>query len=855
MQGRTPKNSLVTSALPLRSPAPRADAALPSAERISAAAVWIAGLAALLIGGSNLALWWIPDLRFIASWPGAMVMRCNTALAILAASLSLIAWQCGGRRAGLFATFLRMLAQGAGAVAASIGLITTLEYLLPLPFGIDTLFAPATFVGDQASRYVMNPGRMSLNAAVSLLFVGLALSGLEWSFPLSRQRRVFSAPVLAVLAALPACFGLVGYLSGTGSFTGVLKSTNVLIHTATALVLLALGVLAARPQRNPVRRILSNSAGGILLRWLLPGCTASLVLLAWGIGKARVAGIVAPGEGTALMLFGGLILFYTLIVSASRAIDTQEAKTHLATSALREEERRSQSILATSLDGVLIMDEKGCVVDWNQAAERIFGWPRAEMLGRQLADYLIPERLRVSHSAGLQRYLQTGEGVILGKRLELPALRRDGSEFPVELSINVVADVHPPVFVGFIRDITARRRAETALREAKEQAEKASQAKDDFLAALSHELRTPLTPVLLSSSALQEDTRLPGDVRETLAMIERHVTLEARLIDDLLDLTRISRGKLHLRQEPCDLAEILHHTLDIVRAEAQAKAIHVQVAFEAASHRLEGDSARLQQVCWNLLKNAVKFTPVEGTITLRTWQDPEDGSLHFQIQDTGIGFEPSRAEHLFVPFEQEKNGSEHQFGGLGLGLAIARAIVVRHGGEITAASTGPGQGACFTVSLPPPLAESDRPTGAAQSELAALSPDNEGQTSVDILLVEDHEHTRQVLAQLLRRAGHRVIEAGSVESALAALRSQLPPPDLLISDLGLPDGSGLELMQQLRAEGHTLPGIALSGYGMEEDHQRTQDAGFVIHLVKPVKFSQLMQAMAEISKQKQNLLG
>lgn len=819
---------------------------LPGAARLSRAIVVISGLLALLIAGSNLLVWTVPFFQYFARLPGAFVMRANTALGISMAACSLLVWFWAGREGGLGKR--RFLASLLGAVPAAIGIVTSYEWITGTDLAFDNFWAMSTFPGDLANQFTASPGRMSLNAALSMAIVGLALAGLDWTVSIGRLRRVFTAPILAVTAALPSCFGLVGYLSGSGNFTGLLKSTNVLLHTATALLVLSFGVMAIRADRQPVRRILSQGAGGILLRWLLPGATLSLIFLAWLINQARVLGFVASGEGTALMLFGGLILLFALIVSASRAIDVQERRAQVARLALHDEELRSRSILETSLDGVLIMNVEGRVLDWNLASEKIFGWSREEMLYQPLADHIIPERLRSMHNQGLKNYLLTGKGPVLGQRVELTALRRDGTEFPVELSINAVTDVEPPLFVGFIRDITERQRASQALREAKDQAEKASQAKDDFLAALSHELRTPLTPILLTASTLHEDPRLPDDVRSMLAMIERQVSLEARLIDDLLDLTRIAKGKLHLRPEMCDLAALLRHTVEIVADEAAAKQIVLHQNFEAKAHTLMGDSARLQQVFWNLLKNAVKFTATGGNIILRTRAHGTSGPLQIQVVDDGLGFEPDRAEQLFMPFEQEKPGYQHQFGGLGLGLAIARSIVGLHGGEIRAESPGPGQGACFTVTLPI-AALSVEPPAPSESQPGALPVISRIHT---ILLVEDHEHTRQVLARLLQRAGHRVVTAASVEEAVSLAQSSSPGPDVLVSDLGLPDGSGIEILSRLREGGIQIPGIALSGYGMEDDVSRTREAGFSCHLVKPVKFDQLTAALSSLSFSSEN---
>ena len=301
-----------------------ADAQLSQARRISDTVVRMAVFSTLIIAGSNLTVWLFPSLHHIAAMPGMMVMRVNTCVALLFAALSLLTWHLAEgsvsrRGSHQAAGFL-------GAVAATIGGLTSIEYLFGLDLGLDTLLLGATFPGDQASAHVTAPGRMSFNAALSLFFLGLSLWGLDWTVSIGRARPVFTAPILAVISALPASFALVGYLAGTGNFTGLLKSTNILLHAALALLLLALGILAVRSDRQPVRRVLSRSAGGMLLRWMLPGSTISLILLTWFVGRGRDTGLIAHGEGRALMLFGGLILFYTLIVSVSRAVDDERPK-------------------------------------------------------------------------------------------------------------------------------------------------------------------------------------------------------------------------------------------------------------------------------------------------------------------------------------------------------------------------------------------------------------------------------------------------------------------------------------------------------------------------------------------------
>ncbi len=242
------------------------------------------------------------------------------------------------------------------------------------------------------------------------------------------------------------------------------------------------------------------------------------------------------------------------------------------------------------------------------------------------------------------------------------------------------------------------------LKTAQRGAEAASRAKDAFIAALSHELRTPLTPVLMLARSLSEDERLPADARDDLRIMERNIALEARLIDDLLDLTRIARGQLHLRAEPCDAHSLIGLAVEIVRDDAFAKRISIERKFEARLSGLVADPARFQQVIWNLLRNAVKFTPRGGRVSIRTQNPDTDDdvsvSLQIEIADTGIGIEQIALERIFLPFDQGHFSGEHRFGGVGLGLAIARAIVDLHGGKIAALSSGPGQGSTFVVTLP-----------------------------------------------------------------------------------------------------------------------------------------------------------
>ncbi len=412
---------------------------------------------------------------------------------------------------------------------------------------------------------------------------------------------------------------------------------------------------------------------------------------------------------------------------------------------------------------------------------------------------------------------------------------------------------------GVNMDITASKQDEEELSRAKEAAEAANKSKDNFLAILSHELRTPLTPVLATVAMLEEDESLPSHVQGELEMIRRNIEVEARLIDDLLDVTGIIRGKLELNRQPVDVRPLLEHALQTYCAGAAArKKLRVSSQVIATETHVLADSSRITQVFWNLLQNACKFTPESGEIYVRVYNEfagsRSAGPEHFgpdlivEIRDTGIGISPEIMPRIFNAFEQGERSRTRVFGGLGLGLAISRAIVELHDGSIVAMSAGRNKGAKFIIRLQTiesAAVANDKPSfgGAAGGAIPARS--------LRILLVEDHSDTAQQLTRLLKRAGHEVTWAGSIGQARALLAetgndSAERGFNILISDLGLPDGSGHELMRDL-ASHRSMPGIALSGYGMKDDILDSMAAGFSRHITKPVDWQELKIAIQKIA--------
>jgi signal transduction histidine kinase/DNA-binding response OmpR family regulator len=372
------------------------------------------------------------------------------------------------------------------------------------------------------------------------------------------------------------------------------------------------------------------------------------------------------------------------------------------------------------------------------------------------------------------------------------------------------------------------------------EARQANRAKDQFIAVLSHELRTPLTPALATLSLLVQDGRLPDDIRDDLTLVHRNVELEARLIDDLLDLTRIIRGKIEMHMVPVDAHDILRRALGICQPDILAKDLQVTLRLAAEKYFVKADPTRLQQVFWNLIKNAVKFTPPNGRIQINS-SNGRDGHIVITIEDTGIGIDAEVLPKIFTAFEQGKSTITRQFGGLGLGLAISKALIEPHNGILTAHSDGSGHGALFTLALP-----LTRESPVASEESARADGGNPAMRALRVLMVEDHRDTARVMTRLLRSESLKVEWAPTIAEAMhLASESHF---DIVVSDIGLPDGSGLDLMRQLRAR-QSIQGIALSGFGMEEDIRRSRDAGFAVHLTKPVNFKNLIERIRELSVQ------
>jgi len=488
------------------------------------------------------------------------------------------------------------------------------------------------------------------------------------------------------------------------------------------------------------------------------------------------------------------------------------------------------------------------VLDRNGVVERINLAGATVLVGERLRLEKVPLVVHVARRdrrvfLDHMRRCRLSDGLIV---TELHLRTRSGEEIPVELASRAArsASDSPWWYHTTATDLREQRRLELERHDANTERERilneqrlahaANEAKDRFLAVLSHELRTPLTPVMLTTSAWKDDPKVPAALRETMEMISRNIGTQARLIDDLLDMTRITQGKLVLQPEVLDLHAMLEEIADQSRKETTAAHLTTTLALRARRHLVSGDALRLRQILWNLVRNAIRFTPAGGTITLAT-EDAAKGTLRLTVADTGGGFDGQMGAHMFEPFHQGPRSASQ--GGLGLGLAIARGLAEAHGGTIAATSDGPDRGARFVVELPTTSALlAPRSAAAVAGRVATIAP-------LTILLVEDHKDTAQALAMVLRHAGYTVHVAHTVRQAIAA--SEAHDVDVVVSDLGLPDGSGLDLVRQLQAR-KPLRAIALTGYGRRADLDETTRAGFHRHLTKPVDVSTLIAAVESL---------
>ena len=527
------------------------------------------------------------------------------------------------------------------------------------------------------------------------------------------------------------------------------------------------------------------------------------------------------------------------------------------TESLQESEARKSAILEAALDCIITMDERGHIVEFNPAAERTFGFRESDVVGAELAEKIIPLPLREAHRRGLARFLHSGEGPVLGKRIEITALRADGSEFPVELAITTIRLGPKRLFTAYLRDITERKQQVESLRRAKEATDaanaglaRANRLKDEFLANMSHELRTPLNAILGMSEALLEQVLGPLTEKQarSLNVVHESGTHLLALINDILDLSKIEAGKMNLQFEAVDIKAVCEASLRLVKEAAQRKRLNLTFTHACNGADVRGDERRIKQILVNLLTNAVKFTREGGRVALEVSLDSERGTANFTVADSGIGIAPEDLEKLFKPFVQLDSGLARRHEGTGLGLALVWRLSELHGGSVSVQSAV-GEGTRFIVTLPM------QPGAAAREELSGvtsaapiIAPAVSRGPAPLLLLAEDNEANIATFREYLEAKGYRILVARQGVEAIAQAQAQRPA--LILMDVQMPGMDGLEAIRRLRMDDacKSTPIIALTALAMSGDRERCLAAGADDYLSKPVQLRALAERIAAFLK-------
>lgn len=646
---------------------------------LAASALALIGLSGHLFG--------LETLRRIQ--PGLASMKANTALALLAISIALQVWLASPPT-----PWARRLTVGFAAITAAIAGLTLVEWGAGLDLGIDQLA-----ITDPDPVRHGHLGRMSIGTATCLLALSIAVLTIGRKIGRYQPTVWLAYGVLSVASVV-----LVGYAYGAWAVYEFAPFSSTALHTGLALALCSGALVLAYPQRGVMNTLTSDSPAGIVGRRLLPAA----VLLPVAFGSAELVGehhgVFPHNLGVAIFAVAHILVLGALIVwsasSLNRAAEEREAALdaeHRAARALRDSEARKVAVMEAALDAIVLMDGDGVIIDFNPAAERLFGHTRAAVVGRSLANTLVPPAMRDAHRDGLTRHLATGAATILGRRVEVPGLRSDGTVFPAEVAVVRIAVDGPPVFTGYIRDLTERRNAAEAenLRVARDAAEAANAELESFSYSVAHDLRAPLRAIAGFAKIVLEDHAEalgPLGARDLEQVVTAANDMGTR-IDALLSLARFARAELTI--DTVDLAALAREVVDFLRASHPDRPVEFVCP---DSLPVRGDARLLRAAIENLLSNAWKFTGKRAAPHVELGRD-DDG---FFVRDNGAGFDMGSVHRLFNPFSRLHRAVD--FEGTGVGLATVQRIIRRHGGRIWADAEVDG-GATFHFTISPPRGE------------------------------------------------------------------------------------------------------------------------------------------------------
>lgn len=775
-------------------------------------------------------------------FPGLVAMKPNTAVCLCLGGLSLLllAQPRPDPRKRRASALL------AGAMAL-VGALTLVEYLTEWRFGIDELLFQ--------DRYVSRaPGRMAPITAFNFVCLGTALWLLR--FP----HRTVIAHTLAIGTACTSILAMVGYLYGVPSLYESGRFSAIALHTSVAFLLLSVGVWCAGSRVGFMRVLTNSETSGMLVRRYLPAALIVPFLIGWLRVQGVRYGWFDPELGVVIVAMTNATAFVVLVWIGAHSVHVSEGRQALARQELRESEGRLRQ-LADAMPQIVWTSRPDGMLDYSN--RRWYEYIEQTETEVSPADWHL--RVHPDDLAGAAAAWGRATGSGEPYATEFRVRRADGAYrwFLVRALPIREADGTISRWYGTCTDIHEHRQLQEqneqllgSERAARSEAERTSQMKDEFLSTLSHELRTPLNAILGWAQMLRGDPANSGDVESGLATIERNARAQKGIIEDLLDMSAIVSGKVRLDVQRMDLVSVVEAAVETVRPAATAKGIRLQPVLDPKSRHVSGDPNRLQQVFWNLLTNAVKFTPKGGSVQVVL--ERIHSHLEVSVADSGEGIAPEFLPHVFDRFRQQDASTTRRHGGLGLGLAIVKQIVELHGGTVHVGSPGLGQGTTFRVMLPlnatrPEASHRDEDRCHPQAETTPPSSDlvdGFRLAGVRVLVVDDDADARALVKRLLEDRGANVQAAGSAGAAVELFRAGRP--DVLVSDIGMPGEDGYSLLRRVRAleaevGGTPVPAVALTAYARSEDRMKAVLAGFQMHVAKPVEPAELLAMVASLA--------
>jgi signal transduction histidine kinase/ActR/RegA family two-component response regulator len=758
-------------------------------------------------GAVSFAGWWLGIYAF-TDWAGSgITIKPNAAIAVTLSGLALLT--------AVLLPSARKFVKVIGLVTAALGAMTIFEHLTSIDLRIDTLI----FDEPTGARATAAPGRMGPPAAFSFLGIGIGLVAMTGS---ARSRGLSVALALTVLTI--GTLSLTGYMYGAQEMYTIPRATGIALQTASMLLALSIGIITALPDRQPMATLCEDSSAGVIARRIVPLALGLPIILGWLRLEGQRHGLYEVAFGTALRSVGEALILLSLLWGTLRAIRHRDIAQRRAQQELRASERQLSETLASITDGFLALDRHWRFTFVNAEAERLLQQPRSNLLGRIIWE-LFPE------AAGSALYVQFHRAVREDAMIEVegPGLAQESRLFSNR--------AYPTADGGlsvYFQDVTERKRTEDALKEA-------DRRKDHFLATLAHELRNPLAPIrnatrMLLNHALPEATRQRG-----VEIIHRQVQHMARLLDDLLDVSRIARNRLEIRRDWVDLGPIIANAVEASRPLVDAAGHDLRVEIPEQPVYVNADGVRLTQVISNLLNNSAKYTVAPGRIRLAVSCPSAD--VEIRVEDDGIGIAKDMLPRVFDMFAQSPAALSKAQGGLGIGLALARGVIDLHGGSIEAESDGEGRGSTFIVRLPRLMGLSTDAKVPKFEDLHSAAPRR-------VLVVDDLHDSADTLSMLLMAQGHHVRTAYGGQAALEALAVELP--DVIFLDLGMPQIDGYEVCRRIRQTpgGGQVLVVAVSGWGQAGDRARTAAAAFDHHFIKPVDPNAVSSLLAAFSSKK-----